>query len=130
MNNCISIILLLLTLSTNVLCQTGKPIQSEANESTKIALSDILGDWYPIDSLVAPQITFRQMGNSLVVIDGIKHGVGNYSFIVEGDSISVNGIAANWPPYDCTLRLLKTNQLEIGFYQYFYTGSSKFFYKR
>ncbi|MBK7762509.1 MAG: hypothetical protein IPI46_03950 [Bacteroidetes bacterium] len=130
MNNCISIILLLLTLSTNVLCQTGKPIQSEANESTKIALSDILGDWYPIDSLVAPQITFRQMGNSLVVIDGIKHGVGNYSFIVEGDGISVNGIAANWPPYDCTLRLLNSKDLEIEFYLFLSTKTTKIIYRR
>lgn len=125
-----SIAFLLIILNSNVAGRTGRPAKSEVRDSSKIALSDILGDWYPIDSSAAPQITFRQIGVSLVEIDGIKHGVGNYTFRMDKDSISVNGIAMNWPPYDCTLRLLNRNLLEIEFYQFFYTTSSKIIYKR
>lgn len=126
----LSIAFLLIILNSNVAGRTGGPDRSEVRDSSKIALSDILGDWYPIDSSAAPQITFRQIEISLVEIDGIKHGVGNYSFWTEKDSISINGIAMNWPPYDCTLRLLNKNLLEIEFYQFFYTTSSKIIYKR
>lgn len=131
MKNYLSIMLLLLTLSTYVYGQSGRPAKIKTNESTKIALADILGDWYPNDSLVEPQITFRQIGNAFVEIEGIKDGVGNYMFSIERDSILINGIAINWPPYDCTLKLLKSNLLEIVFSQYFYTGgASTLIYKR
>ncbi len=130
MNHCLSIILLLLTLYTNVAAQTGRPTQSDAKESTKIALSDILGDWYPIDSLVAPKITFSQIGNSFVEIDGVKHGVGNYNFYIDHDSVHVNGSAINWPPLDCKLLLKGKNVLEIVFGEFLSGWTSSLLYKR
>lgn len=103
--------------------------QQETTHSSKVELSDVLGDWYPKDSLHA-KIHFHQMGTSLVEIDGIRHGVGNYGFVVDGDSINVNGLAINWPPYDCRLRLISKNNLQIEFYQFFTFGKYSMFYSR
>ncbi len=103
--------------------------QQETTQSSKIALTDVLGDWYPKDSLHA-KIRFHQIGTSLVEIDGIRHGVGNYGFVVVGDSMNVNGLAINWPPYDCRLRLISKNTLQIEFYQFFTFGTYSMFYSR
>jgi hypothetical protein len=101
----------------------------EANKNGKIALSDIVGNWYSTDSSHS-KIRFVNNNNSFVSIDGIKHGVGDYCFTFYGDSISVNGMAINWPPYDCTLSLVSDNLLKIEFYQFFSKGAQKVFYKR
>jgi hypothetical protein len=103
--------------------------QHEVTNSSKIALKDILGDWYPKDSLQA-KIRFHQIGTSLVEIDGIRHGVGNYGFVVDGDSMNVNGLAINWPPYDCRLRLISKNTLQIEFYPFFTFGTYSMFFSR
>jgi hypothetical protein len=103
--------------------------QQETTQSSKIALTDVLGDWYPNDSLHA-KIHFHQIGTSLVEIDGIRHGVGNYGFVVDGDSMNVNGLAINWPPYDCRLRLTSKKTLQIEFYQFFTFGTYSMFYSR
>lgn len=103
--------------------------QQEMTSSSKIALTDVLGDWYPKDSLHA-KIRFHQIGTSLVEIDGIRHGVGNYGFVVEGDSMNVNGLAINWPPYDCRLRLISKNTLQIEFYQFFSSVTYTMIYSR
>lgn len=100
-----------------------------ANMDFKISLIEIIGDWYTVDSPLY-KISFVKNNNYFVDINGINHGAGNYIFRVLGDSISVNGTAANWPPYDCTLRLLNKNFLEIEFYQYFSTRTTKVRYKR
>ena len=63
-----------------------------------------------------PSITFIQENSSFVVIPEIKHGVSNYSFSIEGDSIKANGFAPNWPPFYCTLYLENQNELHIVFY--------------
>lgn len=99
------------------------------NKDVKIRLTDIIGNWYSTDSYVS-KINFINTNNYFVEIDGIKHGVGNYSFRIYGDSISVNGTAANWPPYDCTLRLLNNKELEIEFYQFLSTETTKIIYRR
>lgn len=88
----------------------------------------IVGDWCSHDSSLV-KISFVEINNDLVNIEGIKHGVGNYMFQLTGDSISVNGTAANWPPYDCTLSLINSRELEISFYQRFHTAT-KVIYKR
>lgn len=129
MNNYLGIILLLLFLTNNTVGQKVEHSQTEAQENTKIALTDILGDWYSIDSLMT-KISFRQVGNSYVEIEGIKHGVGNYGFVVAHDSIDVNGMALNWPPYDCTLYLQGKNVLEISFYQFYTVAKYSVVYKR
>jgi hypothetical protein len=95
----------------------------------KISLTEIIGDWYTADSS-ANKISFININNYSVDINGINHGVGNYSFSVSGDSISVNGTAPNWPPYDCTLRLLNNRLLEIEFFRFFSTESTKLIYRR
>lgn len=99
------------------------------NKDVKISLSDITGDWFTADSS-AFKISFVRINHYLVDINGINHGVGNYSFRVFGDSMSVNGTAPNWPPFDCTLRLLNNKHLEIEFYQFFSTESTKVIYRR
>jgi len=100
-----------------------------ANKVNRISLTEIIGNWYTIDSF-GSKISFVNINNYFVDIEGIKHGVGNYSFRVYGDSISVNGTAANWPPYNCTLRLLTNKNLEIEFYQFLSTETTKIIYRR
>ena len=100
------------------------------NKDIKISLSDIIGNWYSTDSS-ASKISFINISNYFVDIEGINHGVGgNYSFRVYGDSMSVNGTAPNWPPYNCSLRLLKNNHLEIEFYLFLSTVTTKIIYRR
>lgn len=129
MKNCFVLILLLLILNFNALGQSRGHGQKESKESSKIALTDILGDWYPVDSL-NPKISFNKIGNTYVEIEGIKHGVGNYGFDANSDSMDVNGLAVNWPPYNCTLFLKGRNVLEIEFYQFHLVEKYSIFYKR
>jgi hypothetical protein len=109
--------------------------QSEAgsirheNKSIRMALTDILGDWYLGDSLKT-KISFVNEANYFVVMQGIKHGVGAYSFLIKKDSIEVNGSAPNWPPYYCTLRLLNQKKLAIDFYTFIYPGTTSVFCRR
>lgn len=107
---------------------SGHEIKS-TNKDVQISLAEIIGDWYTADS-AAHKISFTFIINSLVDLKGITHGVGNYSFRVIGDSVFVNGTAPNWSPYDCTLRLLNNNRLEIEFYQFFSTETTKAVYRR
>lgn len=102
---------------------------SEINKDVKISLTDIIGHWYSTDSNVS-EICFKNINNHYVEIEGIKHGVGNYYFKIYGDSILIKGTAPNWPPYDCTLRILKTNLLEIEFSQFYSTNTTKVIYRR
>lgn len=106
----------------------GYKIKNE-NRNNKIALSDIIGNWYAADSS-GHKISFVNINNYFVTIEGIKDGVGNYHFMIDGDSVSVNGTAPNWPPYDCTLHLTKNNTLRIEFYQYYFTASTTINYRR
>lgn len=99
------------------------------NKAVKIKLTDVLGDWHTADSL-ANKISFMNINQHFVDIKGINHGVGNYSFRIYGDSMSVNGTAPNWPPYDCTLKLLNNKHLEVEFYQFFSTETTKVTYRR
>jgi len=123
------LILIFIFISLVVIAQARVYDLREANKDIKILLTDIIGNWYSIDSPKST-ISFITLNNRIVDIDGIKHGVGNYSFIVDGDSISVNGTAANWPPYYCTLRLLNSTHLKIEFYQFFSKETTKVIYTR
>lgn len=127
--NKLGIIKFFIFISLAVTAQTSGHEIKETNKDIKIALTEIIGDWYSADSS-ASKITFININNYFVDIQGIKHGVGNYSFRVYGDSISVNGTAPNWPPYDCTLRLLSNKFLEIEFYQFLSAGTNKVNYIR
>lgn len=128
MNKSISI-LFLLFIELALLAQTKGYSIKAANKSNKISLTDIIGNWYTVDSS-ASKISFINSNNYFVEIAGIKHGVGNYGFRVYGDSVSVNGTSPNWPPYDCRLRLINSTHLEIEFYQFFYTEPTKVNYRR
>ena len=127
--NKLNIVLLFLFLRPAIEAQTRGYDITTANKDNKISLTDIIGNWYNVDSS-ASKISFIKINNYFVDIDGIKHGVGNYSFKVYGDSISVNGTAVNWPPYDCTLRLLNSKDLEIEFYKFSSTKTTKIIYRR
>ena len=107
----LSFVLFFLFIRLAIVAQTiGYDIKA-TNKNGKISLTDIIGNWYNVDSS-ASKINFININNYFVDIDGINHGAGgNYSFRVYEDSISVNGTEPNWPPYDCTLRLLKSNLL-------------------
>ena len=100
------------------------------NKDIKISLTDLIGNWYTTDSS-ASMISFINISNYFVDIEGFNHRVGgNYSFRVYGDSMTVNGTAPNWPPYNCSLRLLNNNHLEIEFYQFLSTVTTKIIYRR
>ncbi|MFM1932317.1 MAG: hypothetical protein RL226_1620 [Bacteroidota bacterium] len=109
--------------------QTSSYDIQEKNRDVKVSLSDILGNWQTADS-AALAISFVKVNDYYVDIHGINHGAGNYLFRVYGDSISVNGTAPNWPPYDCTLRLLKRNHLEIEFHQFNSNSTTRVVYRR
>jgi hypothetical protein len=101
----------------------------DINKNTRIALSDIIGDWYSSDSTQS-KITFAKLGNNDVILEGKRDGIHNYHFILDTDSINVNGVAANWPPYYCTLMLYNNDILEIKYYQFHSSETSIFIYKR
>ena len=122
-------ILIFMIISLALSGQTGEYDKKNKNKDHKIALSEIVGNWHSVDS-PRNKICFKYLNNYIVEINGIKHGVGNYSFIVRDDSISVNGTAANWPPYSCTLRLIYRKLLEIEFYYIFSKETTKILYKR
>ena len=127
--NKLSIVLLFLFIRLGIVAQTTDFNITTAKKDDKISLSDIIGNWYTVDSS-ASKICFVKINNYSVDIDGIKHGVGNYNFRIYGDSISVNGTAVNWPPYDCTLKLLNSKNLEIEFYTFLSTKTTKIIYRR
>ncbi len=121
---------ILILCNTNVLCQVGTYEIWKANENKQIALSEIIGNWYATDS-IRSKISFVRMGKTIVHIEGKKGGVGGpYSFRVDQNGIFVNGSAANWPPFYCTLFLHDHNILEIKFWNYLGPESTSIVYKR
>lgn len=122
-------LLVLLLLIPEMNAQPGIDSLRQANEFRRIAVKDLLGTWQPADSITS-QITFVQEGAYSVYIEGVRHGVGNYRFIVENDSIQVNGYAANWPPYYCILHLIDSNTLDFKFYQFFEEEAHQVIFER
>jgi hypothetical protein len=122
--------ILLLVITHFCAAQVDGGVRTDSiKEQTRIAVNDIIGDWYRADS-TASKISFNNINDVFVEIDGIKHGVGKYSFRIVQDSISVHGSAANWPPYDCTLKLVNAQHLEIEFYQFHSAGTTKTSFSR
>jgi hypothetical protein len=121
-------IIVLLIFSIESKAQISVDSLRKANKEIKIALKELIGNWQYIDSEQA-KINFVA-GDFNVHIEGIKHGIGNYRFERDKDSVFVNGTAANWPPYDCTLKLIDKNTLEIKFYQYFSKETFNIIYKK
>lgn len=121
-NRCI-LILLLLSTANYCYAQSGADSIRKRNVKTRIALTDLLGDWYVMDSQKT-KISFINLMDVLVEMKGIKHGVGHYSFPIKKDSVEVNGSAANWPPYYCTLSMQDNNTIKILFYDYLYPGNT------
>ncbi len=107
---------------------TGFEIRA-ANENRKIAVDALQGNWTAID-YPESKISFVNVNNFIVSLEGIQHGIGGYSFMMEQDSISVNGSAPNWPPFNCTLTLIAANELKIDFYQYFTTQATSVVYRK
>ena len=130
MKNIFCFIAMLITFNTNVFCQVGTYKIWKANENKQIALNEIIGDWYTSDSIQS-KISFVKMGKNIVYIEGKKGGVGSpYSFRVDQKGIFVNGSAANWPPFYCTLVLLDKNLLEIKYWTFSAPKSTSIVYKR
>jgi hypothetical protein len=82
----------------------------EMTKNKKIALHGIVGFWTSKDTLQR-QIEFVQQGMD-VIIKPQEH-LNYFRFRVEGDSVYVNGSAANWPPYYCILNLKDEKTMEI-----------------
>lgn len=101
----------------------------ETNKNNRIALSDIIGDWYLCDSINS-KITFINRGNVDVILEGKSNSANDYCFKLDGDSIDVKGIAANWPPYYCTLLLYDHYILEIKVYQSHTLDTATYRYKK
>lgn len=90
---------------------------------TKIALKDIIGiwNWQHSDSSIQ-RLSFVNNKNQSVSIPEIRHGAGPYTFFIVKDSVEVNGSAANWPPYYCTIKQLDKNSVELLFYNVQFQG--------
>ncbi len=107
-----------------LLCfQTADTLSGQQNEqksdtkdsAKKISVREIEGTWFTSDS-TGLAIQFIQEGNGDVYLEGIRHGISRYSFLLEKDSMSTQGVAINWPPYYCRLHLINPGELEIMFY--------------
>lgn len=101
----------------------------EANKNSKIALAELLGDWYTSDS-TRSTITFVLNVNLDVSLEGKRDGVNDYRFALYKDSVFVNGLAPNWPPYYCTLFLKSEAVLEVLYYQFLSQTIDRIIYKR
>ena len=112
-------ILSFLIFNADILAQHNIDSLRKANINTKIALQSLIGVWHTDDSL-KNKITFADQGYQVCIQPRLS-GVSNYFFLKHEDSVSVNGTAPNWPPYDCILNLKDSKTLEIKFFQYFYT---------
>jgi hypothetical protein len=115
MKNVFALLFMLFLLNTAAGQSVADSIR-QANADVKIALHHILGTWKAENALADQTIRFVQEGSASVVIPEIKPGVDHYHFRVEGDSVRVNGYAAHWPPFYCTLLLENPNQLRMLFY--------------
>jgi hypothetical protein len=113
----------LLALSLHAHGQNDAMHIREENEYTRIALTDILGEWvWEHTDSTRHTLSFVNQADYCVIIPEIKHGVGPYSFLIEQDSMHVNGSAANWPPYYCTVRMVNKQTIELLFYTFLYPG--------
>lgn len=118
------ILLVFVAIQNGAIAQSAADSIRKGNVHTKIALTDILGEWYmhhPDSS--KSKIHFINQTGFQVIIPEIKHGVGEYSFRIEQDSMYVNGYAANWPPYYCTVNRVDKSTLELELLFYTYTNS-------
>ena len=106
---------LIIIISTLFSSQIKSQTIAYSPKAPKILLKSIIGTWAAKDTTLA-LISFVRLSDNYVQIEGIKHGVGNYGFSVENDSVKANGIAINWPPYYCLLNLENSNLLRIDFY--------------
>lgn len=129
MRNKFSIALLLLTFCSTVSAQKEKSTKKEAEKISKIALTDILGDWYTSDTIDS-KISFIRAGDAEILIEGRREGVSAYRLSVDADSMYVNGSAPNWPPYYCTLLLHDDNLLEIKYFQFSSVEPKSVIYRR
>lgn len=122
-------LLLLLSLSGLMQAQDNPTSVRQANSKVRISVDDVLGKWYSSDT-INTFIEFVENGDFEVQIEGYRPGVGQYTFVRSNDSISANGTAPNWPPYDCTIRLLDDSTLMVMFYQYHYKTTRNVIFKR
>lgn len=110
---------LLLLLVTNVCLFAQSKVDSLRKGSGKAALSALLGNWYANGDSSA-KIEFETESDYYIIIKPKTLGVSNYSFRRYGDSVVLKGTAANWPPYDCNVKFVDRNTIEICYYQFFY----------
>lgn len=113
---------LLLLLVANVCLFAQSKVNSLRKESGKVALAALLGNWYSNGDSSA-KIEFVTESDYYIIIKPKTLGVSNYSFRRYGDSLMLKGTAANWPPYDCTVKFIDKNTIEICYYQFFYKES-------
>ncbi len=101
------------------------PIDSiqNANAGIKIAVAEISGKWLSVE-YPGVEVVFVEKENELLRFP--QNYVHPFSFNKENDSITVKGVAMNWPPYTCIVKLLDNGTLET----YTYTYHSESFYKQ
>ncbi|MBK9637076.1 MAG: hypothetical protein IPO63_04400 [Bacteroidetes bacterium] len=108
--------MILIFLTNGLEAQTAIDSLRLATNAMKIPTSSILGIWKPVDTSLK-KLEFVKHGPYVMIkVDSQPAG---YTFTVENDSVYVNGVMANWPPYDCILILKDETTLEINYFQYF-----------
>ena len=112
----ISCSLQLIFLSTGLFAQTQVDSLRMATNAMKIPAFSILGIWNPLDTSFK-KVEFVKFGPYVIIKEDSQHA--GYTFTIENDSVSVNGVLANWPPYECILNLKNETALEINYFQYF-----------
>jgi hypothetical protein len=124
-----SFLILLLAGLSNTSAQEGMYELLRETEKHKVGLNEILGDWYTMDSTQS-KITFIQRDNADVYIEGKRDAVNDYAFRIDGDSVQVMGVAANWPPYYSKLVLREDEVLEIRYFGFSEIDFNKVLYRR
>ncbi len=77
----------------------------------------LTGVWESMDSVKNRINIIDSLG--MVIITPKVH-INHYSFIKDTEQrVSVRGVAANWPPYDCILHLKDKNTLQISYFRFY-----------
>jgi hypothetical protein len=89
--------------------------QAQEQPVEKVQLRYLQGKWLSQDSVQA-RIDFVQEGEELHILP--RTYVHPYTFRIEKDSVSLKGLAMNWPPYYCRIKPIDEQTILIEYLSY------------
>lgn len=101
--------------------------QAQEDLVRKVPLSFIQGKWLSQDSVKA-RIDFVQKGDELQIVP--RTYVHPYTFRIEKDSVYLEGLAMNWPPYCCRIEPIDEQTILIVYSRYETEELGRIIYER